>query len=282
MRYVGVSGFVSRAEADFALSVLPAGLTLMVGVLASPKSLSDIKNAWHKRYAAPADISGVFSPDPRCLNLLHWSDDKPADAARVRQLRTVAGPYCHGFQLNLESWPLTADAASEMHDTDIVLQLGRNAQSRQGFGVAAQGGRGHAMTTANAPDIRIGDVWKSAKGGRLVTVVPKAMLRGYGDVRDSRDVAFQGKTGAVMVALAANFLRGRALYERGGVRVGDVREEGKASTIKVIALRGDIAVCDDSVGECKYEVSCVTRLTLISRDGVNVKAEPAKSQAEAT
>ena len=123
MRYVGVSGFVSRAEADFALSVLPAGLTLMVGVLASPKSLSDIKNAWHKRYAAPADISGVFSPDPRCLNLLHWSDDKPADAARVRQLRTVAGPYCHGFQLNLESWPLTADAASEMCDTDIVLQF---------------------------------------------------------------------------------------------------------------------------------------------------------------
>ncbi len=123
MKYVGVSGFVSRAEVDFALSALPAGLTLMVGVLASPKSISGVKNAWHKRYAAPADISSIFSPDPRCLNLLHWSDDKSADAAQMHRLRAVAGPYCHGFQLNVDSWPLTADAASEMYDTDIVLQF---------------------------------------------------------------------------------------------------------------------------------------------------------------
>ena len=45
-------------------------------------------------------------------------------------------------------------------------------------------------------DIRIGDVWRSEKGGRLVTVVPKSEYRGYGDVRDSRDVAYRGVTQA--------------------------------------------------------------------------------------
>lgn len=69
-----------------------------------------------------------------------------------------------------------------------------------------------------------------------MTVVPKVMYCGHGDVHDSRNVAFRGKTGAVMLALAANFVSVRALYERGGVRVGDVREEGEASTISIAPI----------------------------------------------
>jgi hypothetical protein len=97
-------------------------------------------------------------------------------------------------------------------------------------------------------DVRISDVWRSEKGGRLVTVVPKSEYRGYGDVRDSRDVAYRGTTGAVMIALAGNFVRGRKLIERGGVRVGDVRAMGQASTLRVLSIEGDDATCETPDG----------------------------------
>ncbi len=113
-------------------------------------------------------------------------------------------------------------------------------------------------------DIRIGDVWESAIGRRLVTVVPKSEYRGYGDVRDSRDVAYRGVTGAVMIALAANFLRGRTLHERGGLRIGDVRQD-TASEVKILVLRGDEAVCGDADGIRTYPAAEIAALPLVSR-----------------
>lgn len=113
-------------------------------------------------------------------------------------------------------------------------------------------------------DIRIGDAWESAIGRRLVTVVPKSEYRGYGDVRDSRDVAYRGVTGAVMIALAANFLRGRTLHERGGLRIGDVRQD-TASEVKILVLRGDEAVCDDADGIRTYPAAEIAALPLVSR-----------------
>ena len=113
-------------------------------------------------------------------------------------------------------------------------------------------------------DIRIADVWESAKGGRLVTVVPKSEYRGYGDVRDKRDVAYRGVTGAVMIALAANFMRGRTLHERGGLRIGDVRQD-TASEVKILVLRGDEAVCDDADGIRTYPAAEIAALPLVSR-----------------
>lgn len=116
-----------------------------------------------------------------------------------------------------------------------------------------------------AADVRVGDVWESAIGRRLVTVVPKSEYRGYGDVLDKRDVAYRGVTGAVMVALVANFIRGRTLHERGGLRVGDVREMGKASTTKILVLRGDEAVCDDADGIRTYPAAEIAAFPLVSR-----------------
>jgi len=115
-----------------------------------------------------------------------------------------------------------------------------------------------------AADIRISDVWESAIGRRLVTVVPKSEYRGYGDVRDSRDVAYRGVTGAVMIALAANFMRGRTLHERGGLRIGDVRQD-TASEVKILVLRGDEAVCDDADGIRTYPAAEIAALPLVSR-----------------
>lgn len=113
-------------------------------------------------------------------------------------------------------------------------------------------------------DIRIGDVWKSAKGGRLVTVVPASEYRGYGRP-DARDVAFRGTAGVVMLAIAANFMRGRTLWERAGLRVGDVRAGEQASTIKVRSLAGDLAVCEDATCEVTLPLAHLATLPLVSR-----------------
>ncbi len=100
-------------------------------------------------------------------------------------------------------------------------------------------------------DARIGDVWRSDKGGRLVTVVPRADYERFRLTRywnlptiDVQAVFYRGTTNAVIMALADNFVRGRRLIERGGVRVGDVRAMGQASTLRVLSIEGDNATCE--------------------------------------
>lgn len=103
-------------------------------------------------------------------------------------------------------------------------------------------------------DIRIGDVWKSAKGDRLVTTCEV-----------SRDgVWFRGAAAPDMCATPANFMRGRTLWERNGLRVGDVRAMGKASTAKILVLRDDVAVCDAD-GIRTYPAAEIAALPLVSR-----------------
>lgn len=100
------------------------------------------------------------------------------------------------------------------------------------------------MNKKQKEEPRIGDVWESEKGHRFVTVVPKSEYHGFGDGGDWRDVAYRGTTGVVMIALAANFIRGRRLIRRGDVRVGELRATGQASTLRVLSIEGDAAMCE--------------------------------------
>lgn len=115
------------------------------------------------------------------------------------------------------------------------------------------------------PDIRIGDVWRSEKGGRLVTVAPVTDYRWY-DATDNRDVAYRGTTGAVMVALAANFVKGRVLWERAGVRVGDVRRDGLGH-YRVDGLTADHAGVDGPDGWTTKRLDYLAQCRLVERDG---------------
>lgn len=118
--YLGVTGFMARAEVDAALEALPAGVTLMCGVLVSAKTLRLERNRWWRRYPEIQDIAGIFSPDPRCLNLIHYSSDAPPNGATVGQLQTLGGAHCDGFQFNgvwPERWTLAALAGG-----NVVLQ----------------------------------------------------------------------------------------------------------------------------------------------------------------
>ena len=121
MRYVGITGFVSREEVDFALSCLPAGLTLMCGILVSAKTLQGRRPRLWRRYPHPNEAAAIFSPDPRCLNLIHFCADEPPTAATVSRLQAIGGEHCHGFQFNVAyPEPSTLAALAGGH---VVLQV---------------------------------------------------------------------------------------------------------------------------------------------------------------
>lgn len=132
MRYVGITGFMSRGEVDACLAVLPEGLTLMCGVLVSAKTLRGERNKWWRRYPRPGDIAGIFSDDPRCLNLIHYSTgEQPPDGGLVCHLQDIGGPECVGFQFNgawPEPWTLAALAGGH-----VVLQVRPNEMQSVGM-----------------------------------------------------------------------------------------------------------------------------------------------------
>lgn len=101
-RYIGVSGFMARGDVDAVLQFFPdCGRQLMVGVLVSQKTLAGHKNKYPLRYPDVDRIAGIFSDDPRCLNLIHYASDTPADDDTLHRLYDWGGPHCHGFQFNL-------------------------------------------------------------------------------------------------------------------------------------------------------------------------------------
>ena len=124
---------MSRAEVDAAIAAFPAacGRDLMVGVLASQKTLYGAGNSKPRRYPMPDKIAGIFPSDPfrklPVVNLVHYAGGVATD---LLDLDRVAGDRCHGFQFNGE-WPAPAALkrliearASRDATTRLVLQLG--------------------------------------------------------------------------------------------------------------------------------------------------------------
>lgn len=120
MKYVGITGFVTRADVDACLAALPEGLTLMCGVLVSEKTLRGERNKWHRRYPRVEDIAGIFSDDPRCLNLIHYCADKPPSEDTIDGM-AFRWPAFHGFQFN-GAWP-EPDVLRSYGGIHVVLQL---------------------------------------------------------------------------------------------------------------------------------------------------------------
>lgn len=130
--YVGITGFMTKDEALDILSIVPVNSNrlVMIGVLASQKTIQGIPNKWPNRYPTMDNIAGIFPDDPRALNLIHYNT-KESDTL-VDQLLTMtafAGKNLHGFQLNI-AWP-SPDAIKEYREAQpekqIVLQIGGHA-----------------------------------------------------------------------------------------------------------------------------------------------------------
>src|SRR3989338_4547363 len=133
--YIGVTGFMSRAEVNEALSVVPQDSThrLMVGVLMSSKTLAGQTNKWPGRYPKKEAVADIFVDDSRALNLVHFNTDEPETlCSQLEEITAFAGPYLDGFQLNM-AWPRIAqleDYRAAYPDKFIVLQVGSRAMAQ--------------------------------------------------------------------------------------------------------------------------------------------------------
>lgn len=132
--YIGVTGFMTRGEVLAILSGMPRGRLLMVGVLASAKTLRGEPNSWPNRFPPTGEICNIFVYDPRALNLIHLATDDPTNLERQLELAInhsssgFSGSALNGFQLNMV-WPdpNKLRAVFERRKLRIVLQIGSTA-----------------------------------------------------------------------------------------------------------------------------------------------------------
>ncbi|MDP3953950.1 MAG: hypothetical protein Q8Q06_00855 [bacterium] len=77
--YIGITGFMSGDEVSFVLESFPnnSERKLMVGVLASGKTIKGIPNDFLNRYPKPENMGNIFKIDKRCLNFVHLNSKKP-------------------------------------------------------------------------------------------------------------------------------------------------------------------------------------------------------------
>jgi hypothetical protein len=130
--YVGVTGFMTRAEVDAAVEAFKAQANwrdadLMIGVLASSKTLAGGTNKWPNRYPKVGDIASLFPLYLNAFNLIHYAtDDRSTLADQLKELVRLGGQNLHGFQLNIR-WPEPAALDAIPKGMRVVLQLGRGA-----------------------------------------------------------------------------------------------------------------------------------------------------------
>ena len=136
--YIGITGFTTPAEVAGVVAALPPApeRLLMCGVLLSNALLSGESSDAPNRCPLPDAIAGIFSDDPRCLNLVHYRPQPGANLAdALARAHEVGGPNCHGVQINATRgapWPEPAaliEYRQRSQPQRIVLQAGREAMA---------------------------------------------------------------------------------------------------------------------------------------------------------
>lgn len=130
--YVGVTGFMSREEVQEVLSFVSPWLKrkIMIGVLASSKTINGGTNSRPNRYPTPGQMGDIFEDTSRALNLVHFSTkNKEGLFEEMARALNLAGPYCHGLQLNI-AWPdpkVLAFFKTKVYPVTTILQIGTHA-----------------------------------------------------------------------------------------------------------------------------------------------------------
>lgn len=122
----------------------------MAGVLMTRLTLDGKDDLQPHRYPKREAVADIFVSHPQALNLIHYHTPSQGNALADEMLavRRIAGPHCHGFQLNLR-WPDPAALRSYRQRTAtetpsrpdvIVLQCGSDAmkQTPSAQGLAAR------------------------------------------------------------------------------------------------------------------------------------------------
>lgn len=130
--YIGITGFMSLGDALYVLGVVPtnASRLVMIGVLASQKTMRGIQNKWPNRYPTMDKIASIFPDHPQALNLIHYNTkEKDTLGDQLVAMTEFGGVNMHGFQLNI-AWP-SSDVLAEYKKAcpakQIVLQVGGHA-----------------------------------------------------------------------------------------------------------------------------------------------------------
>jgi len=138
--YIGITGFMSATEVSKALQLFVLGgkRSLMVGVLASHKSLRNIpmKPIRARQTPNPADLPQIFPEDGRTINLVHYGAHRGQEESLLEdmfKIHQLAGRNLHGLQLNAvwpPTWMLIEYRKSVGASPDIVLQVGAEAMAQ--------------------------------------------------------------------------------------------------------------------------------------------------------
>lgn len=131
--YVGITGFTTWQEAQAALhhyhetDLEALGYDLMIGVLASRKTIQGLPNRWPGRYPKVDNISHIWPNGREALKLVHYATDEPETL--MGQLKSVEelAIALDGVQLNI-AWPDPRDLVEIAAYTN-VLQVGRGAMA---------------------------------------------------------------------------------------------------------------------------------------------------------
>ena len=140
--YIGVTGFMTRAEVHAAIVAYDEAWAeigrepshrLMIGVLASNKTLAGQPNKYPRRYPLIGEVWNVFaSASPRVLNLVHYATGGVREGLTTdlsAALRRGGVGTCDGLQINA-AWPWPVDIEGFAHAFPhgrVVLQLGPSA-----------------------------------------------------------------------------------------------------------------------------------------------------------
>lgn len=132
--YIGVTGFMYRSDIEACLAAMEGvPRLLMVGILVSLKSLCGKTTKRPRRYPSTRSFSDLFLDHPQALNLVHYNTDRPGSlAGQLTALMVMAGPNCHGVQLNI-AWPDLDQLKifrEEFPQARVVLQCGAQALER--------------------------------------------------------------------------------------------------------------------------------------------------------
>ena len=108
----------------------------MCGVLLSNALLDGGTSDAPGRCPSPGSIAGIFSNDPRCLNLVHYRPRAEAHLADVlARAMAIGGSNCHGVQINAirgAPWPdllALQEFRNRCQPGRIVLQVGGEAMN---------------------------------------------------------------------------------------------------------------------------------------------------------
>ncbi len=137
--YIGITGFMNKAEMVPISLFANSSRNLMVGVLVSSKTCSNIKNRYPNRYPTPVEqIRDIFIDSLFVFNVVHYNTDHTEPNIIVDELMRITflvGHLLHGFQLNM-TWPdpdkIVASYKKHFPDQKIILQIGKKAMDQLG------------------------------------------------------------------------------------------------------------------------------------------------------